>query len=155
MIASRRALGALALVVGAGVAALVARPRWRESAPVQARWVLTDLGTLAGEGGTSFATGVNDRGQVVGTSTTKDGSVTTRSCGRTAGCAISAPCGAESEPRRRDQRPRADRGLELGDGSGDGSRGALGERDGPLTSAPSAGGTATRRRSTTGARSSA
>ncbi len=44
------------------------------AAPVQARWVLTDLGTLAGEGGTSFASGINNKGQVVGTSTTKDGS---------------------------------------------------------------------------------
>ncbi len=35
---------------------------------------MTDLGTLAGEEGTSFASGVNNRGQVVGTSTTRDGS---------------------------------------------------------------------------------
>ena len=43
------------------------------SAPVQARWVITDLGTLAGRG-TSFANGVNNRGQVVGVSSTRDGS---------------------------------------------------------------------------------
>ncbi len=62
------ALGALSVVVASewsGVA---------RSAPVQRQWVITDLGTLAAAGGTSFSNGVNNRGQVVGDSTTKAGS---------------------------------------------------------------------------------
>ena len=58
----------LACILAAGTSG-VAR-----SAPVQARWVLTDLGSLGGTEGTSLATGINNRGQVVGWSRTKGGS---------------------------------------------------------------------------------
>ena len=63
------AFAAVVLVVSCALA-MGASPVAR-SAPVEARWVMTDLGTLAGRGG-SFANGVNNRGQVVGWSWTKD-----------------------------------------------------------------------------------
>ncbi len=62
---SARYLGALALVVGAGVAALTSTASATRASSVPSGWTIRDLGALGGTGG-SVATAINDRGEVVG-----------------------------------------------------------------------------------------
>ena len=104
---SARSLGALALVVGAGVAVLVGTASGAPASSVPSGWTIRDLGDLGGTGG-SVATAINDKGDVVGYSdwTPAPGQARsrapsgTRSSGGTAGCATSArsEAGARRSP---------------------------------------------------------